>query len=1133
MFGKNFQLNNETMSIVEQIGKHMPGGFFIYKAEGDRALLYANRGVFDIFGCADLDEFKALTGFTFRGMLHPEDYEAVVGSINEQISQSGDNLDYVEYRIVRKDGDVRWVDDYGHYTDTEAYGGIYYVFISDITEKRKRMESDMAVRQAVIEALSESYHTVWLINDVETGNFSLYRGDTQGDTIHSAPIRDALTRMKYSQAKEYYIRTTVALADQARLQRELALENIARRLREKPQFNVNYLRVMDDGSERYFRIEFAKVNMPGGRMGVVCGFKDVDDDVRQGQAVQKALQDARKAREENRRLVAEVESAAKLASLMGSVASLLTNMPAMSFSKDAETGCYLACNQSFAEYAHRGTPDGVVGLTDFEIFDPVTAAHFVEDDKKALSMDEPYIFFEDVPDAAGVPRSLQTTKIKFTDGNGRLCTLGMCMDVTEMTRIKSAEAEARVKQQELEGKIALQEKLLEEERQRAQQRSLITALASDYWSVYYIELDRDQGVCYQSHADVEGCFGVGEVFRFQESFAAYANKYITEPYREEFLRFIQPDAIREGLKSERVISYRYMVRRHGHESYEMIRFAGVRHPEDRDDHIVHSVGACFTDVDVETRRSLEQSQALSDALKTAEQANRAKTAFLSNMSHEIRTPMNAIIGLNNIAMNDPEIPERTREYLEKIGTSAHHLLNIINDILDMSRIESGRMVIRSEEFAFSKALEQVNTIISGQCREKGLHYECRIRGKVDDYYIGDDMKLRQVMINILGNAVKFTPKGGAVTFLIEDVARMGDKATLRFTFRDTGIGMSKEYLPKLFDAFSQEDSSNTSKYGSTGLGMPITKSIVELMNGTISVDSEKGEGTTFTVILTLTQAEHQRAKENDIELRPHEMNVLVVDDDRIACEHAEVVLGQVGVSCETVTSGEKAVEMVRTRHARREDYNLILVDWKMPGMDGVETTRRIRAIVGPETPIIILTSYNWEDVEQEAREAGVDTFAAKPLFANTVMEEFREAFKKKNAALVRKTADLKGRRVLLAEDMPVNAEIMMMVLAMREMEVEHAENGRIAVEMFRSREEGYYDAVLMDMRMPEMDGLEATKAIRALDRQDAKTIPIIALTANAFDEDVQRSMQAGLDAHLSKPVEPSLLFETLESLIRP
>ena len=528
----------------------------------------------------------------------------------------------------------------------------------------------------------------------------------------------------------------------------------------------------------------------------------------------------------------------------------------------------------------------------------------------------------------------------------------------------------------------------------------------------------------------------------------------------------------------------------------------------------------------------QQQESLNAALKEANQANKAKTTFLSNMSHEIRTPMNAIIGLNNIALNDPTISAQTREHLEKMGASAHHLLGIINDILDMSRIESGRMTIKNEEFSFAKMLEQVNTIISGQCNAKGLRYDCRTVGHIEDRYIGDDMKLRQVLINILGNAVKFTPEGGTVSFTIEDVKRFDQQATLRFTVRDTGIGMSEEFLPRIFDTFSQEDYSSASSLGSTGLGMPITKSIVELMNGHIEVESEKGVGTTFTVTVTLMQADDHEADETDeFELQPHEMSALVIDDDRIACDHAQLVLGHMGITCETALSGEEAVELVKVRHARRDNFNLILVDWKMPGMDGLETTRQIRSIVGNDTPIMILTSYDWEDIEEEAREAGVDTFAPKPLFAGTVMDEFRAAFRKKKSDLARRTVDLKGRRVLLAEDVDVNAEIIMMVLSMREMVVDHAENGRVALEMYQEHEPGYYDAILMDMLMPEMDGLEATRAIRATDRADAQTIPIIALTPNAFDEDVQRSMQAGLNAHLSKPVEPDLLFETLEDLL--
>ena len=528
---------------------------------------------------------------------------------------------------------------------------------------------------------------------------------------------------------------------------------------------------------------------------------------------------------------------------------------------------------------------------------------------------------------------------------------------------------------------------------------------------------------------------------------------------------------------------------------------------------------------------LEKKQELGEALEAAEQANKAKTIFLSNMSHEIRTPMNAIIGLNSISINEPGVPEKVRDNLKKIDASAHHLLGIINDILDISRIESGRMIIKNEEFFFSRMLEQVNSIISGQCRDKGLDYDCRTAGKIDDYYIGDETKLHQVIINILGNAVKFTPEGGRVTFLIEEGQRFKGKAVLRLVFADTGIGMSREYLPHIFDSFSQEDSSSTSRYGSTGLGMSITKSIVELMNGHIEVESEKGKGTTFTVTVTLGESErHDVAAEEGID--PKKLNVLAIDDDPVAIEHVQLVLGQAGIRCDTALSGAEGLEKVRLRHARREDYDLLLVDWKMPEMDGVEVTRRVRAVVGNHTPIIILTSYNWDEVTEEAKKAGVDCFVPKPLFAGSVLDQFSKAFRQKNEKQSVSRAGLEGRRVLLAEDVEVNAEIMVMVLGMRQIEADVAENGRVAVDKYLEHPAGYYDAVLMDMRMPEMDGLEAARRIRASGREDAETLPVIALTANAFDEDVQRSIQAGMNAHLSKPVEPDVLFDTLETLIR-
>ncbi len=693
-----------------------------------------------------------------------------------------------------------------------------------------------------------------------------------------------------------------------------------------------------------------------------------------------------------------------------------------------------------------------------------------------------------------------------------------------------------MQQQELEERIALQDELLDQEKARAQQDKMITALASDYRSVYYVNLDTGDSICYRNDEKLDHDMTEGSEFKFYDVFYDYAMKYVDVNYREAFLEFINADNIRKALSSEPIIGFRYLIKRDGEESYEMLRMAGVRHIEDREDGIIHAIGVGFTDIDAQMRDSLAKNQALSDALKTAEEASRAKTAFLSNMSHEIRTPMNAIIGLDSLALNEPDLTDAIRDYLEKIGSSAQHLLSLINDILDMSRIESGRMVIKNEEFAFSKLMEQVNIIFSGQCKDKGLDYDCHIKNELNDYYIGDSTKIRQILINILGNAVKFTDPGGRVDFSVENVAQFGGQSTIKFVISDTGIGMNKEFIPKLFEAFSQEDAGSTNKYGSSGLGMAITKSIVEMMNGNITVDSEKGKGTTFNVILTLQNSE--RKKEDDtgdsIEIRPQDINVLVIDDDPVACEHAKLVLNKEGIATETVTSGKDAIEMIKVRNARQKPYDLIVVDWQMPEMDGVETSRQIRSMVGEDSAIIILTAYNWDDIHEEAKEAGVDSFIAKPLFSGALIDEFKNALKKKHeddVAAVKK-ADLNGRRVLLAEDMAVNAQIMIKVLKMRNISADHAENGKIAVDMFRDHEEGYYDAVLMDMRMPEMDGLEATKAIRSMDRADAKIIPIIALTANAFDEDVQRSLQAGLNAHLSKPVQPDVLFDTLENMIK-
>lgn len=546
----------------------------------------------------------------------------------------------------------------------------------------------------------------------------------------------------------------------------------------------------------------------------------------------------------------------------------------------------------------------------------------------------------------------------------------------------------------------------------------------------------------------------------------------------------------------------------------------------------------------ETVRAEEnQRQMLKEALEKAENANHAKSVFLSNMSHEIRTPMNAIIGLDNIALNDPGLTPQTREHLEKIGASARHLLGIINDILDMSRIESGRMELRDEEFSFREFLDQIDVIVSGQCAEKGLSYECKIIGETEDYYIGDEMKLKQVLINILGNAVKFTPSPGLVTLTVQQTAGFENHRSLRFIVSDTGIGMSRDYIPKIFEAFSQETEGTSNKLGSTGLGMAISKSIVTKMNGSIEVESEKGVGSTFIVTVTLkTSGRSAHTAQN--EMLPAGLRALVVDDELINREHAQLVAESIGIRTDIASGGAEALAMIHSRMAQGEPYQLILADWRMPGMDGIALTRDLRDMDGGEAMVVLLTGGgDGEDKREEAAGAGADAILSKPLFADSLtccVQEILSRREQNAKAAPDLTAEqdepvsegLAGILVLVVEDMELNAEILIDLLEMEEIRSEHAENGRIAVDMFSEHPEGYYDAILMDVRMPVMDGLEATRAIRALDRLDAKSIPIIAMTANAFDEDVQQSLQAGMNAHLSKPVEPEHLYKTLDHMIR-
>lgn len=527
-------------------------------------------------------------------------------------------------------------------------------------------------------------------------------------------------------------------------------------------------------------------------------------------------------------------------------------------------------------------------------------------------------------------------------------------------------------------------------------------------------------------------------------------------------------------------------------------------------------------------------QALRDALINAQNANAAKQNFLSRMSHEIRTPMNAIIGMTTIAGAYIEDRKRVEDCLEKIGHSSKHLMTLINDVLDMSKIDEGKMIIAHEKFNLENVAESITSIFYPQATEKNISFSMPLIDLTDTVLIGDSLRLNQILINLLSNAIKFTPAGGAVRVEIRQIQKKNERVRLRFTVSDTGIGMSEEFIERIFLPFEQEDAVTSRKFGGTGLGMSICKNLVTLMGGTISVKSELEKGTTFVVELDFDTA---KTDETDFSRHHHaleSLKVLVADDDQDCCIHTTLLLKNLGILSQWVLTGVECVNEVLSAHKIGEEYDVCLIDWKMPDMDGIEVTRRIREFVGPDTTIIIITAYDWTSIEQSAREAGANAFLSKPVFASTLYNALLAATgidrTIKSYEDIKVDYALGGSRVLLAEDNELNREIAVELLKMVGVEVDCAYNGKEALERFLAKGDEYA-LILMDIQMPIMDGYEATRAIRQSRHPKAKTIPIMAMTADAFHEDIVKANEAGMNGHLAKPIDPVRLYQTMETFI--
>ncbi len=512
----------------------------------------------------------------------------------------------------------------------------------------------------------------------------------------------------------------------------------------------------------------------------------------------------------------------------------------------------------------------------------------------------------------------------------------------------------------------------------------------------------------------------------------------------------------------------------------------------------------------------QQMKELEEAREEALEANKAKSTFLSNMSHDIRTPMNAIVGMTAIAMTHIEDREQVQNCLRKITLSGKHLLGLINDVLDMSKIESGKMTLTAERISLREVVEGVVGIVQSQIRGKSQSFNVHISNIIAEDVYCDSVRLNQVLINLLSNAIKYTQEGGSIQLsLYQEQApeEMGEGYIRNhITVKDNGIGMTPEFVEHIFESYSRADSKRVNKTEGAGLGMAITKHIVNAMDGTITVESEPKKGTTFEVTV-----DFERADTEEIEMVLPPWKILVVDDDETLCRTAVEALDSIGIQSDWCMSGEKALEMVTKHHRMRDDYQIVLLDWKLPGMDGIMVARQIRQIVDRDMPIILISAYDWNEFEEEAREAGIDGFISKPLFKSTLYHSLKKYM---NVEEIQEKAseELVGRRILVAEDNDLNWEILKELLSDIGMELEWAENGKICLEKFRESKEGHFDAILMDVRMPVMTGYEATEAIRALDHPDAKKIPIIAMTADAFSEDIRRCLDSGMNAHTAKPI---------------
>lgn len=671
---------------------------------------------------------------------------------------------------------------------------------------------------------------------------------------------------------------------------------------------------------------------------------------------------------------------------------------------------------------------------------------------------------------------------------------------------------------------------LQEKKKEQRQTELMQALTVDYSIACFFDLNTGAGVPIRRDVCDEGAFTAdkhGNIY-FEQSMEQYIQAVVHEEDREKMRQFCRVDDLRQKLAEHGVQHANYRAVTGGEVFYYQLK--AVRAGSwNRQCGIVIGLRS----VDAEIRKEMEQKNLLETALMQANRASKAKSVFLSNMSHDIRTPMNAIVGFTALAIAHIDQHEQVGEYLKKIMTSGNHLLSLINDVLDMSRIESGRMHLDEKPCSLPDILHGLRSILQSDIHAKQLDLYMDAVDVLHEEICCDKLRLNQVLLNLLSNAVKYTGAGGIISMRITERPGTAEgRADYIFTIRDNGFGMSREFAAHIFEPFEREKNSTISGIQGTGLGMAITKNIVDLMNGTIEVSSELGKGTEVTVCFSFRL--HDGGKQQMDIPKLKNCRALVVDDDFNTCDSVTYMLSQIGMRAEWTLSGKEALLRTHQAVTRADNYTVYVIDWMLPDMNGIEVTRRIRREMGDEVPIILLTAYDWKDIEDEAKEAGISAFCSKPLFLSELrgcLHSIVETEEAEQASAEKEPVLHHGGHILLAEDNEINQEIASAILEDAGFTTDIAGNGQIAVDMLKKSDPGYYQLVLMDVQMPVMDGYTATKAIRALENKAHASIPILAMTANAFEEDKKQAIKCGMNGHLAKPIDVEALLAALDRLL--